>query len=91
MTEVKSAYWDSEKVVKEIESGENRIRISICVKKGKTWISIREWYRTMTGEYNPGKHGLAFMAPDSAPISDFIDALTECRDFINEGETTEST
>ena len=75
VTEVKSAYWDKEVLVKDVQSGENRIRISVCTKKGVDWVSIREWYRDQVGDYSPGKHGLAIRLEDPSTIDKIVESL----------------
>ena len=82
MTEIKSAYWDKETLVKEVQSGENRIRISVCEKKGNTWLAIREWYKTVTGEYAPGKHGLAIRVEGPETIDEIIGAVTLSKECL---------
>jgi hypothetical protein len=82
MTEIKSAYWEKEVVVSEIQAGENKIRISVCTKKGRTWVAIREWYKTMTGEYSPGKHGLAFPVENAEELEQYIKAFTDAKTCI---------
>lgn len=59
MTEVASAYWDKEILVKEVTTGEHTImRVSLTQKKGKSYIAYREWYNTKTDlVYKPSKHG----------------------------------
>ena len=75
--EVKSAYWDKEYIIKEVQAGENRIRFSLCDKRGRTWLSIREWYQTPSKEYAPGKHGMAVPLDDPGILTDMMAALED--------------
>ena len=77
--EVKSGYWDKELLLKEVQAGENIIKVSLCTKKEREWLSIREWYKTITGEYMPGKHGLAIPVEDPKTV----DFLAEAISYVN--------
>ena len=75
LTEVKSTYWDKELLIKEVQVGENRVRLSLCTKKEVDWLSIREWYKTVTGDYSPGKHGLAIRLEDPSTLDSLMESL----------------
>lgn len=74
--EVKSDYWEKELLLREVQAGENVIKVSLCTKKGVDWLSIREWYKTITGEYRPGKHGLAIPVEDAETIDFLVEAIS---------------
>lgn len=59
MTEVQSAYWDKQIVVKEVSTGDNTMmQVSITQKKGETYIAYREFYNTKSDPtWKPSKHG----------------------------------
>ena len=80
--EVKSAYWDKELLIQDTQVGENRVRLSLCTKKEVDWLSIREWYKTVTGEYSPGKHGLAIRLEDPSTLDSLIGALNSLKLYM---------
>ena len=82
MTEVKSAYWDKEVVISEIPSGQNVVKISLCTKKDRDWLAIREWYRTVAGELAPGKHGLAIILEGTLTVDSLLESIQTLKTML---------
>lgn len=74
MTEVQSAYWDKEILVKEVITGEHTVmRVSLTQKKGESYVAYREWYNTKSDPiYKPSKHGGATKLQYAAEVGNAI-------------------
>lgn len=55
-----NTYWDKEKVVSEITLSDYRkLVVSSCIKDGKKYVNVREFYCTRTDStWKPSKHGI---------------------------------
>lgn len=75
-------FWDSEQNLGSVPVGAREIRLSICEKKEKTYLSIREWYRNFEGELAPGKHGLAFRIESTEDLDNLMTLISKGKEYI---------
>lgn len=72
-----SEFWDKSNLIGEFKDGQDLVKVHFNERNSKKSLSIRRYYQTESGEYNPTRKGLSVGVENLANLQEAIEYVID--------------